>query len=101
MRHRRQGPLTAEPVRAAVLRASPTGDVWGVGPATAAGLAGLGIATAADLRDLDPKRARALGTVALERTVLELRGLPCIPLEEVAPRRKGLAVTRSFGRPVV
>ena len=49
---------------------------------------------------LPPKQARALGTVTLERTVLELRGLPCLALEEVAPQRKGLAVTRSFGRPV-
>ena len=55
---------------------------------------------AAHLRDLDPKRARALGSVTLERTVWELRGLSCLALEEVAPQRKGVAVTRTFGRPV-
>ncbi len=27
-------------------------------------------------------------------------GLPCFSLEEVAPQREGMAVTRSFGRPV-
>lgn len=92
--------LSAEDARDAVLRAFPVEDVWGIGPATAAKMAALGITTAAGLRDLSPKRARALGTVTLERTVLELGGLSCLALEEVAPQRKGMAVTRSFGRPV-
>jgi len=92
--------LTGEAGRAALLRAMPVAEVWGVGPATAARLAGLGVATAGGLRDLDPRRARALGTVTLERTVWELRGLSCLALEETAPQRKGMAVTRSFGRPV-
>ncbi len=92
--------LSGEDVRTAVLRGFPVEDVWGVGHATAAKLAALGIATAAGLRDLPPKRARALGTVTLERTVLELNGLSCLALEEVEPQRKGMAVTRSFGRPV-
>jgi len=63
-------------------------------------LTALGVATAAGLRDLSPKRARALGTVTLERTVLELGGLSCLALEDVAPQRNDMAVTRSFGRPV-
>ncbi len=92
--------LSAEDARDAVLRTFPVEDVWGIGPASAAKLAALGITTAAGLRDLSPKRARALGTVTLERTVLELGGLSCLELEDVAPQRKGMAVTRSFGRPV-
>lgn len=83
-----------------MLRAFPVEDVWGVGRATVEKLAALEIRTAAGLRDLDPKRARSLGTVTLERTVWELRGLSCLALEDVAPQRKGMAVTRSFGRPV-
>ena len=31
---------------------------------------------------------------------MELRGLPCLALEDVAPQRKGMACTRSFGRVV-
>lgn len=92
--------LTEASVCAAVLAAFPVAEVWGVGPATAAKLAALGVTTAAGLRDFDPKQARALGTVVLERLVWELRGLACLDLELVAPPRKGLAVTRSFGRPV-
>jgi DNA polymerase V len=39
-------------------------------------------------------------TVVGQRTVLELRGTPCIPLEMVPDLRKGVASTRSFGRRV-
>jgi DNA polymerase V len=92
--------LTHEAVRTTVLRALPVGEVWGVGAATAGRLAVLGVTTAAGLRDLEPRLARQLGTVVLERIVMELRGLPCLPLDLVPAGRQGLAVTRSFGRPV-
>ena len=39
-------------------------------------------------------------TVTGGRTVFELRGISCMPLELVEPTRKGIAVTRSFGHPV-
>ncbi len=61
----------------------------------------MGIATAAELRDMALRRARMVGTVVLERLVLELQGESCLALEEVEPQRKGLAVTRSAGRPMV
>lgn len=35
-----------------------------------------------------------------ERIISELRGVPCIYIEEVAPNRKSLITSRSFGRPV-
>lgn len=92
--------LLDEAKRAPVLHAFPVEDVWGIGRATVMKLATLGITTAGGLCGLDLKRARSLGTVTLERTVLELRGMSCLALEEVAPQRKGMAVTRSFGRPV-
>ena len=79
----------------------PVGDLWGVGHRTEAKLRALGIGTAADLRDMPLRRARMVGTVTLERLVLELQGEPCLTLEEVEPQRKGLAVTRSAGRPMV
>jgi DNA polymerase V len=76
------------------------GDVWGVGSASAAKLRGLAIKTAAQLRDLDPRRARQLLTIVGELLVMELPGIACLPVELVPPRRKGSAVTRSFGAPV-
>lgn len=44
--------------------------------------------------------ARQLGTVVLERTVAELQGIRCLGIEDVAPQRKGMAVTRSAGSPM-
>ena len=93
--------LRDEAVRAWVLDRFNVGDVWGVGGATARKLAGLGINTAGQLRDMPMKQARALGTVVLERLVAELRGVPGAVVETLEPQRKGMAVTRSFGTPAM
>lgn len=37
-------------------------------------------------------------TVKGGRTVYELRGVSCLPMELVEPKRKGIAVTRSLGK---
>jgi DNA polymerase V len=92
--------LRDEAVRTWVLDRFAVGDVWGVGGATAAKLAALGIHTAGQLRDMPMKQARAMGTVVLERLVAELRGVPSGVIETIEPQRKGMAVTRSFGTPV-
>ncbi len=92
--------LTSEEVRDALLPTVAIGDVWGVGSASAAKLSAAGVATAADLRAMDPRAARKMLTVTGERLVLELRGILCQDLELVPPMRKGIAVTRMFGRPI-
>lgn len=76
------------------------GEVWGVGSKTEAKLKAIGINTAANLRDMPMPQARKIGTVVLERLVAELQGVRCLELEEVAPQRKGMAVTRSSGSPM-
>ena len=78
----------------------PVGDIWGVGRKTTDKLKALGVHTAADLRDLPIRQARAVGTVVLERIVLELQGEACLAFEDVVPQRKGMAVTRSAGTPM-
>ena len=78
----------------------PVGDIWGVGRKTTDKLKALGVHTAADLRDLPIRQARAVGTVVLERIVLELQGEACLAVEDVEPQRKGMAVTRSAGTPM-
>lgn len=92
--------LTDAALRAAVLSAMAVEDVWGVGPASAAKLQRLGVKTAADLRDMDPRLARQVLTVVGERIIHELRGQPCLSWEEAPSGRKGCAVTRSFGQPL-
>jgi DNA polymerase V len=92
--------LRSAAVRAELLATVPVEEVWGIGSASAAKLARLGIATAADLAVLQPDDARALMTVTGGRVVYELRGVSCLPLELLEPTRKGIAVTRSFGTAV-
>jgi len=92
--------LRSSSIRAELLPTVPVDEVWGIGSASAAKLARLGVQTAADLAALDPDNARALMTVTGGRTVYELRGISCLPLELIEPTRKGIAVTRSFGASV-
>ncbi len=80
-----------------ILPLVPVGDIWGVGRQTQKKLRGVGVHTAAELRDMPLRQARALGAVVLERTVLELQGESCLSFDEVEPQRKGMAVTRSSG----
>ena len=86
--------------RARWLAATKLEEVWGIGPASARKLRALGCDTVADVAALDPRPARKALTVVGERMIYELRGLPCISLESVAPTRKGCAVTRSFSNRV-
>jgi DNA polymerase V len=93
--------LRSPKVRADLLASVPVGEVWGIGNASAAKLSKLGVATAADLAALEPDQARSILTVTGGRVVYELRGISCLPLELLEPTRKGIAVTRSFGHPVI
>lgn len=85
---------------AAVLAATEVGEVWGVGRRIAAQLQEGGVRTVQDLARLDPATVRSRWSVVLERTVRELRGLPCIEFEDAPAPKKEIACTRSFGRPV-
>jgi DNA polymerase V len=93
--------LRSSQVRADLLATVPGDEVLGIGAASAAKLLKIGVQTAADLAALEPDNARALMTVTGGRTVYELRGISCLPLELMEPTRKGIAVTRSFGAPLM
>lgn len=86
-----------EDIRAFCMGRIDVGEVWGVGKQTEAKLKAIGINTVSELRDMQLPLARQLGAVLLERTVAELRGIRCLEIEDVAPQRKGMAVTRSAG----
>ena len=73
------------------------GEVWGVGRRLGDKLRALGINTVQDLKDAEPRDMRAKFGVVMERTCLELRGLSCLDLEEVAPARKEIVSSKSFG----
>ena len=76
----------------------PVDKVWGVGRAHTARLAAKGITTARGLRDVEPRWARQEMGVVGERLVLELRGLSCMEIEEVAPPKKNVVCAKGFGR---
>jgi DNA polymerase V len=92
--------LMTRPERQAWMAKIPVGEVWGVGYRSVEPLAKLGIRTVLDLRNAPPKFIRTKFGVTLERTVQELRGIPCIELEEVAPAKQQIMSSRSFGTPV-
>lgn len=92
--------LTNPERRAALLETLAIEDVWGIGRALSARLAAHGVRNAAQLAAIPPKSARQILSVTGERIVLEMSGVHCSALEVTAPAKKGIAVTRSFGRPV-
>lgn len=83
-----------------LLSSIDVGEVWGVGRRIAEKLHGMGIHTVQDLRRTSPKTIRAHFSVVMERTVTELQGTPCMDLEEVAPAKKQIISSKSFGATV-
>lgn len=92
--------LIDSPYLQEALRRIDAADVWGVGYRTAGRLSKAGIFTALDLAGADIEWIRQQFGVEGVRTVYELRGIACYPLEESPPSKKSLMVSRMFGRPV-
>ncbi len=94
------GPLQGTPAMDDLLESVDAADVWGVGRRYARMLARHGVTTARGLRDLPDHWAQKKMTITGLMTVRELRGTPCISLEEAPPAKKSIVCSRSFGRPV-
>lgn len=75
----------------------PVEEVWGVGRRISKKLNAMGIITAKDLSEQSTYIIRKHFNVVLERTVRELRGEPCLELEEFAPTKQQIVCSRSFG----
>ncbi|MFI4608365.1 Y-family DNA polymerase [Klebsiella pneumoniae] len=75
----------------------PVDEVWGVGRRISKKLEAMGIKTVLQLADTDIRFIRKHFNVMLERTVRELRGEPCLGLEEFAPVKQEIVCSRSFG----
>jgi len=81
-----------------LLSLQPVEEVWGIGRQLAKKLNVMGITTALQLADTDTRFIRKNFTVVLERTVRELRGESCIPLEEQVASKQQIICSRSFGQ---
>ena len=75
-------------------------EIWGIAGRLTRRLNVMGIFTVLDLVRADPVVIRDKFSVVLMRTVLELRGTPCIPMEEERIGRDQLIFSRSFAKPV-
>ncbi|MBU1690660.1 MAG: Y-family DNA polymerase [Gammaproteobacteria bacterium] len=85
----------------ALMASLEVGEVWGVGRKIQEKLAAMRIHTVLDLKQSDAGRIRRSLSVVVERTVMELRGISCLALEEVAPAKQQIMCSRSFGAPVM
>lgn len=83
-----------------LMAALPIDEVWGVGRRISKKLETMGIKTVLQLADTDIRFIRKHFNVVLERTVRELRGEPCLGLEEFAPVKQEIVCSRSFGERV-
>lgn len=75
-------------------------EIWGVATRLTKRLAALGIRTILDLSRANPVMIRDRFSVVMMRTVLELQGKPCIPMEEERIGRDQLIFSRSFSTPI-
>jgi DNA polymerase V len=75
----------------------PVQDVWGIGEQTARFLIKHNVFNAWQLRCLYDNFVRKQFNITTLRIVKELRGTPCIPLEENPPVQKNICIGRSFG----
>ena len=82
------------------LKSIDVGKVWGVGSRWKKRLRASGIHTALDLRNAHPPAIRQQFSVVLERTVRELQGIRCIPLEDIPAKQRHRCCSRSFGTPM-
>ena len=84
--------------REKLMRIVPVGEVWGIGSRTTTKLNQFGIHTVWDLATQPSKRIQAQFNVVVARTVMELNGIPCLELEEIAPDKQQIVCSRSFSR---
>ena len=81
-----------------ILRQIPVNKVWGIGRRLTEHLEAFGVKSAYDLSRLEPRAVRKRFSVVAEKTVRELNGISCIPLEEIPPHPQNIIVSRGFKR---
>lgn len=80
------------------LKEFPVEDLWGIGRKYARFLRDYNITTAYELMQMNDNWIKKNLTIQGLKLVHELRGFPCIPIEDMAPDKKGICVSRSFGQ---
>lgn len=91
--------LRSEKVRDVILQHFPVQALWGVGKKSAEKLSYLKIHTALQLCDQPTPFLKKHFSVMMIRTVMELKGISCVSLEETQ-NKKNIVCSRSFGKSV-
>lgn len=84
-----------------VLKDFPVGDVWGIGRRINESLKKQGIYYALDFIQQEDQWIRNHLSVVGLRMAWELRGTPCLTIEEEPAPKKAIISSKSFGRPVL
>lgn len=91
--------LRAEsPETRALLQRATLRSIWGIGRRLAERLALSGFKNAWELAQADTRRLRRHYSATLVRTALELRGIPCIEMNDLDGARQRIMTSRSFGK---
>ena len=83
-----------------MLRKVEVGDIWGIGRRWSEKFRNIGVCTAFDLAQLDPKLIQQKFNVVAMKTAMELRGCTHFRLEQSPEQRKTLLRSRSFSKSV-
>lgn len=82
------------------LQLLPLQDVWGIGRQWSRKLSLFGFKTALDLAQADLRFIKDTFNVVLAHTVMELKGISCLSIEDEELPKKSMVSSRSFGNPV-
>lgn len=94
-------PAAREEWRWKLMDSLPVSETWGIASRLERRLIGYGIETIGDLARADPAQVRKWFNVVVQRTALELRGIPAIgPEEDRTGKKDQLIVSRSFSEKV-
>ncbi|MQG04257.1 MAG: Y-family DNA polymerase [SAR202 cluster bacterium] len=82
-----------------IMKKLPVEELWGISNKWGERLRHMGISTALQLKNSDAKFIRRHTSVVLERMIYELRGISCLNIESIKPK-KNIMSSKSFGAPI-
>ena len=87
----------SDPVRREkLMRLVPVNEVWGIGRQTTKRLQLMGINSVYDLSIQPVESIQAQFNIVVARTVMELNGISCLSVEDIAPAKQQIVCSRSF-----
>ena len=93
--------LYQSPYQDTALDRTAIGEVWGIGRAAVKKLESININTALQFKNCEMRWVKENLTVVGGRTLLELRGVRCLPLELAPPPKDSITCSRSFSDPIL